>query len=93
MGAGGRIDPSKVQYADVWETREDGLARVIRQRLKKLGVKSSLKVVYSSETPIKNSIIQLEEDNKRSSFGTLATIPSIFGIYLANYVIREIVKI
>lgn len=35
MGAGGRTDVSKVTYSDLWETREDGLARAVRQRLKR----------------------------------------------------------
>lgn len=32
MGAGGRIDVTKVGYYDLWETREDGLARAVRQK-------------------------------------------------------------
>lgn len=93
MGAGGRLDPMKIEYADLWSTREDGLARVIRQRLKKSGHKRPLKVVYSSEVPRQNALIELNQDNKRTSFGTLAPIPSIFGIYLANHVIREIAEV
>lgn len=90
MGAGGRIDPLMVQYCDIWETKEDGLARVVRQRLKKIGLRCNFPVVCSMEPPKKYSIIEMNDTNKRSSFGTLAAIPSIFGIYLANYVIRKI---
>ena len=90
MGAGGRIDPTKTGYFDLWETREDGLARAVRQRLKAQGLRLPLKVVASTEKPMSHSLIHLEAVNKRSSFGTLATIPAIFGIYLANYVIRKI---
>lgn len=90
MGAGGRFDPTKVQYADLWETREDGLARAVRQRLKAAKLRMPVKVVYSSEAPQQSSLIELEQTNKRSSFGTLATIPALFGIYLANYVIRRL---
>lgn len=90
MGAGGRLDPTKVQYADLWETREDGLARAVRQRLKSMKFRLPLKVVYSPETPRQSSLIELEETNKRSSFGTLATIPAIFGVFLANHVICEL---
>lgn len=87
MGAGGRIDPSKVVLTDLWQTSEDGLARAVRQRLKKLDLRRPLKVVASNEAPRRRAIIPLEEQNKRSSFGTLATIPSLFGIYLASHVI------
>lgn len=90
MGAGGRVDPTKVCYADLWETREDGLARAVRQRLKKEKLRRPLRVVCSTETPRSYAIIPLEERNKRSSFGTLITIPAIFGLYLANHIIRTI---
>lgn len=90
MGAGGRIDPSKVELTDLWATSEDGLARAVRQRLKKLGLRRPLKVVASREAPRRYSLIPLEEQNKRSSFGTLATIPAIFGIHLASHVINRL---
>lgn len=90
MGAGGRIDPTRVCYQDVWETREDGLARAVRQRLKKLGLRRPLKVVASTEAPRASAVIELNEQNKRSSYGTLATIPAIFGIFMANKVILDL---
>lgn len=92
MGAGGRVDPSRVGYFDLWETREDGLARAVRQRLKKAGIRRPLKVVASTETPSSRSLIELDLQNKRSSFGTIATIPSLFGIFLASYVIKTLTK-
>lgn len=93
MGAGGRIDPAKIGYFDISETREDGLARVVRQRLKKDGIRSGLKVVASLEVPKHSAVIELDEQNKRSSLGTTFTIPSMFGIYLGNYVIRKLINI
>ncbi|MDE6248036.1 MAG: tRNA threonylcarbamoyladenosine dehydratase [Muribaculaceae bacterium] len=92
MGAGGRTDPTRVVYSDLWSTAEDGLARAVRQRLKKNGFtnKRKLKVVCSTEAPSRKAIIDLDLPNKRSSFGTLATIPSLFGIFLAAEVIRQL---
>lgn len=92
MGAGGRVDPSKIGYFDLWETREDGLARAVRQRLKKEKLRRPLPVVASTETPKSYAIIPLEERNKRSSFGTIMSIPAIFGIFLGNRVISDILK-
>lgn len=93
MGAGGRLDPSKVSYLDLWETRDDGLARAIRQRLKKLGMRRPLPVVASSEIPRASSIIPLEATpNKRSSLGTIAPVPATFGIFLAAAVIRSLIS-
>lgn len=90
MGAGGRVDPTKIGYFSLWETREDGLARAVRQRLKRMGRHPSLWVVASVESPLSSSLVAVESRNKRSSYGTLATIPSIFGIMLANHVILKL---
>lgn len=90
MGAGGRIDPSKIGYFDISETRDDGLARVVRQRLRKDGIRNGLTVVASTERAERRAAICVEERNKRSSFGTIASIPAIFGIYLANRAILHI---
>lgn len=92
MGAGGRIDPTKIGYFDISETREDGLARAVRQRLKKAGIRKPLKVVASTEAPCRRAVIELEEQNKRSSYGTIISIPAIFGIYLANYAIVKLIN-
>ncbi len=90
MGAGGRVDPTKIGYFDLWDTREDGLAKAVRRKLKADGVRKKLKVVASTEKPCSHSLIEVEAANKRTSYGTLATVPAIFGIYLANHVIRAL---
>ncbi len=92
MGAGGRVDPTKIVYTNLWSTREDGLARAVRQRLKKKGLRRELTVVASTEAPRSASLIMTESANKRSSYGTLASIPAIFGIMMANYVLRKLGK-
>lgn len=93
MGAGGRMDPTKIGYYDLWETREDGLAKAVRQKFKRLGLKRKLRVVASTEKPSSHSLIEVETANKRTSYGTLASIPAIFGIYLANHVIIKISQV
>lgn len=90
MGAGGRTDASKIGYADLWDTREDGLARAVRQRLKKAGLRRPLKTVSSTEAPRNGAIIEVNERNKMSSYGTVAAIPAIFGIMAAQYVINKL---
>lgn len=93
MGAGGRIDPTKIKYDNIWNTHGDGLAKAVRQRLKKDAFYKKLNVVYSTETPQRHSLIELNDINKKSSLGTIASIPAIFGIFLANHVIRKITGI
>lgn len=91
MGAGGRLDPSAVGIRDLWETREDGLAKAVRTRLRKMGLKRNLKVVASTEKPSSSALVEVNTANKRTSFGTIATIPSLFGIFLASHVINSLV--
>lgn len=91
MGAGGRIDPTAVRYADLWDTRQDGLARAVRAAFKRMGRRPSIPVVYSPEAPRAASLIMEQGlENKRSGYGTLATLPSIFGIYMASFIIRKL---
>lgn len=90
MGAGGRIDPTKIGYFDLRDTRDDGLAKAVRQRLRKAGMLRKLTVVASTEPPRQQALIPVEGMNKRSSYGTIATIPAIFGLFMANYVIRKL---
>lgn len=91
MGAGGRVDPTKVGYMRLDETREDGLARAVRQRLKKMGVRPDIKVVASVEAPRISSLIEENgKRNKQTSYGTLAAVPAVFGILLANHVILKL---
>lgn len=94
MGAGGRMDPAQVRYGTLADTSGDGLARTLRTRLRREGIDlRSVSVVWSSEMPERRAVIDLDERNKRSSFGTLVTIPALFGLYMANYIIRKITGI
>lgn len=94
MGAGGRMNPAQVRYGTLAATCSDGLARTLRTRLRRLGIPlGSVPVVWSTEMPERRAVIDLDERNKRSSFGTLVTIPALFGLYMANYIIREISRI
>lgn len=91
MGAGGRVDPSKVQYADIADTYHDGLARVVRQRLKQKGITRGVKVVFSTEQARRSSLTLTDEmQNKVSSFGTVAWLPAIFGMMLAAYTVNRL---
>lgn len=91
MGAGGRMDPSKIQYADISKTSNCALARTVRERLKKHGITKGLPTVFSTEPVIKESIIKVSnERNKCSTLGTISYFPALFGCYLAAYVIQNI---
>lgn len=91
MGAGGRIDPTKVMFADIADTYHDGLARVVRQRLKDRGITRGIKCVFSTEQARRSALTLTDEmQNKVSSFGTVAWLPAIFGTMLASYVVNRL---
>ena len=91
MGAGGRMDPTKIQYSDISKTTNCALARTVRERLKKQGITKGLPTVFSTEPVKKESIIKVsDERNKCSTLGTISYFPALFGCYLAAYVIENL---
>jgi len=49
MGAANKLDPTKIQVADIAETKNCRMARSMRKILRQAGISSGVKVVYSSE--------------------------------------------
>ncbi len=93
MGAGGKIDPTKVTITDISKTSTCALARSVRKRLGSLGIKKGVKVVFSTEPVNKDAVILDEEsENKRSTVGTVSYMPAVFGCMLASIVIRDLVN-
>lgn len=93
MGAGAKKDPSKVHVADLSKTYNCKLAKTIRKRLKKMGVKKGIKTVFSSELPDLSAVLQVEgERNKKSVLGTISYLPAIFGCFLAAEVINDLLN-
>ncbi|OFY58443.1 MAG: tRNA threonylcarbamoyladenosine dehydratase, partial [Bacteroidetes bacterium RBG_19FT_COMBO_42_10] len=57
MGSGGKFDPLKIEIADISDTTDCNLARILRKRLHKLGVREGFTAVYSPETTDKTTIV------------------------------------
>ena len=91
MGSGAKIDPMQVKITDISKTENCALARTVRQRLSKIGIKKGVPVVASTECGNKDAVLLVEnEKNKKSTTGTISYMPAIFGCLLASYVIRNI---
>ena len=91
MGAGAKSDITQIRFADIWDTYHCGLAKAVRTRLKKAGIRKSLPVVFSTEQADRNAVITVEgEQNKKSTTGTISYMPAVFGCYLAEFVIRKL---
>ncbi len=90
MGAGGRLDPTRVAITDISKSHHCPLAHMLRKRLSKMGIKTGFKVVFSDEEIQPNSMILAEEQNKKSNVGTISYMPAVFGICCASAVIRDL---
>ena len=89
MGAGNKTHPEMLQIADIYQTSVDPLSRVIRGRLRKIGI-PSLKVVYSLEEPYK---VNLEEGGRRKAIpGSSPFVPNAMGLILASAVTEDLLK-
>ena len=104
MGAGNKLDPTAFEVADIYKTSVCPLARVMRQELKKRGVKS-LKVVYSKEpalTPIEDTANSCRTHcicppgvartctQRRQVPGSTAFVPAVAGLILAGEVVKDL---
>ncbi|MBS5873068.1 MAG: tRNA threonylcarbamoyladenosine dehydratase [Clostridiales bacterium] len=88
MGTGNKLDPSRFEVADIYDTQVCPLCRVMRRELKKRDVKK-LKVVYSREEPRKPAPCG-EETGKRAVPGSISFVPPAAGLLLAGEVIRAL---
>ena len=80
MGAGNKLDPTRFEIDDIYNTSVCPLARVMRRELKKRGVEQCT-VLYSREDPVKNG---------GNVPGSVSFVPSVAGLMIAGWVIRKI---
>lgn len=107
MGAGNKINPAMLEVADLYETKVDPLAKVMRREMKKRGVRS-LKVVYSKEKPIKPSDdpdiscrtqcicppgTKRKCSVRRDIPGSTAFVPPVAGLIIASEIVKDLTGI
>lgn len=89
MGAGNKMDPTGFRVSDIYKTSVDPLAKVMRRELKKRGI-DSLKVVYSTEPPIKPMESE-EKSRKKQVPGSISFVPSVAGLIIAGEVVKDLI--
>ena len=94
LGAGGKVDPSRVQVSKLDKTFNCKLASHLKKRLKKKEVKfETIRAVFSSELQVKSSLKLTDGTNfKKSFYGTVTYMPALFGLLGAAEVIRYLSK-
>ena len=107
MGAGGRLDPTRVQVSDISNTRIDPFARIVRDELRQRGIASGIRCVWTDEPP--NDLYKPAQDAFRcicpemderakhsceSRFqvqGSVSWMPAIFGLTMAGAAITALI--
>jgi len=97
MGAGNKLDPTRFEVADIYDTSVCPLAAVIRRELRKAGI-PSLKVVYSKEVALKPEFQPAPDEDtaevvrKKTTPSSAAFVPSVSGLIIAGEVIKDLCK-
>ena len=92
MGSAGRLNPLKIEVADISKTYNCALARSLRKRLHRKNIYTGLTTVFSAEQ-VPNSVIREQEGrNKKTVLGTISFVPAAFGCVLASLTIRHLIK-
>lgn len=92
MGAGGKFDPTQVRVADISATYNCKLAYYIRKKIHKFDIYKGFKAVFSAEEVDRSAIIITDnEQNKKSTVGTISYMPAVFGCACASVVIRDLI--
>jgi len=101
MGAANKMDPTKFQVVDISKTHTDPIARVVRQKLRKDGIKKGVKVVFSSEEPMKprEDVTQrIVPDNApeirkaQQPPASNAFVPPVAGLIMVSVCIKELLE-
>ena len=91
MGAGAKSDITQIKIADISKSFNCNLAKAVRKRLSKLGIKKGFMCVFSTEIADEKAVLLIDnEQNKVSTTGTVSYMPATFGNYISYYVIRSL---
>ncbi|XWN53647.1 tRNA threonylcarbamoyladenosine dehydratase [Anoxybacillus flavithermus] len=100
MGAANKMDPTRFRIADISKTHTDPIAKVIRTKLRKEGIKKGITVVFSDESPIViREDVRKEVGNDEATIrkakmppSSNAFVPSVAGLIMAAHVVQQLLK-
>ncbi len=85
MGQGNKLHPELLEISDISKTSYDPIAKVIRAKLRKEGIKGKVPVVYSKEEPNNHNV--LTRNPASNSF-----VPAVAGLLAASYIVNKIIE-
>ena len=89
MGTGNRVDPWSFAVMDIEKTQGDPLARVMRTRLRKMGITNV--PVLLSKAPCVNCKPDYEPDQGQM-IASIAYVPAVAGLLCASYVVDKLIE-
>jgi tRNA A37 threonylcarbamoyladenosine dehydratase len=101
MGAANKMDPTRFQVADISKTTYDPIARIIRQKLRKEGIKKGVKVVFSTEIPMKprqdvtDKIVPENAPDRRKAKQPPASnsfVPPVAGLIMVSVTVKDLLE-
>ncbi|AIQ54323.1 MULTISPECIES: tRNA threonylcarbamoyladenosine dehydratase [Paenibacillus] len=101
MGAANKMDPTRFKVADISKTEMDPIARVIRTKLRKEGIKKGVKVVFSTEVPVKprvdvtEQIVPADAPDRRKAKQPPASnsfVPPVVGLIMVSVAVDDLLK-
>lgn len=93
MGAGGKLDPTRIRVTDISNTYNCKLAHYVRKRLHRQKIYKGVKAVFSSEKAPAGSLMLTDGTNfKKSAYGTMSYLPAAFGGACASVVVRDLIQ-
>jgi tRNA A37 threonylcarbamoyladenosine dehydratase len=93
MGAGNKLDPSRIKLADISLTCLCPLASIMRKRLRKRGIASGVLTVFTNEpgrAPLAPQPVE-GHGRARAVNGTISYMPPLFGLMLAGAVVQQLI--
>jgi tRNA A37 threonylcarbamoyladenosine dehydratase len=92
MGGGNKLRPECFRFADLKDTVNCPMCRIMRKEARKRGIEH-LRVLYSCERPVSTTAKEGSTRRERSDLGTASFIPPIMGQMIAGEVIKELTGI
>ena len=89
MGAANKLHPEALRIADLYDTVNCPLCRIMRKEGRKRGIRH-LRVLYSAEEPVRVPTREGAARSERSNLGTASFMPPIMGQMIAGAVLRDI---
>ena len=94
MGAGNKLDVTRVKVSDISKTEVDPLASIVRKRLRKRGVHKGVLCAWTDEpgtAPLPPE--EVSHGRARAVNGTISYMPPLFGLMLAGAVVKQLLEV